>query len=111
MQRVENKHVCVMAGLFGMANYSANDISSTHSTNPNEAKGIKAVLTERALYRADLRGKCEKKCRSNACCNKRILELQSDFMEQKSLVQETMEGAGHLCLFLPKLHCELNPIE
>ena len=82
-----------------------------HSDNPNEAKGIKAVLTERGLYRSDLRGKCEKKCESNACCNKRILELQPDFTEQKSLVQETIEAAGHLCLFLPKFHCELNPIE
>ncbi|KAF8237159.1 hypothetical protein L208DRAFT_1248943 [Tricholoma matsutake] len=67
-----------------------------HSNNPNEAKGIKA---------------CEKKCESNACCNKWILELQPDFTEQKSLVQETIEAAGHLCLFLPKFHCELNPIE
>ena len=50
-------------------------------------------------------------CESNTCCNKRILELQPDFMEQKSLVQETIEAAGHLCLFLPKFHCELNPIE
>lgn len=86
--------------------YPPND-----SQNPNAAKGIKAVLVERGLYRADLRGKCEKKCESNACCNKRILELQPDFAEQKSLVQETIEAAGHLCLFLPKFHCELNPIE
>jgi transposase len=82
-----------------------------HSTNLNKPKGIKAVLTKRGLYRADLRGKCKKRCESNACCNKRILELQSDFAEQKSLVQETIKAAGHLCLFLPKFHCELNPIE
>lgn len=84
---------------------------SNHTTNPNDTKGIKAVLMERSLYQAKLRGKCEKKCESNACCNKRILELQPDFTEQKSLVQETIEAAGHLCLFLPKFHCELNPIE
>lgn len=46
-----------------------------------------------------------------ACCNKRILELQPDFQEQKSLVQEVIEAAGHLCIFLPKFHCELNFIE
>jgi hypothetical protein len=84
---------------------------SHHSTNPSEPKGIKAVLTERGLYQAKLRGRCEKKCEFNACCNKRILELQADFVGQKSLVQETIEAAGHLCLFLPKFHCELNPIE
>jgi hypothetical protein len=32
-------------------------------------------------------------------------------MEQKSLVQEVIEAAGHLCIFLPKFHCELNFIE
>jgi len=27
------------------------------------------------------------------------------------LVQEVIEAAGHLCIFLPKFHCELNKIE
>jgi hypothetical protein len=40
-----------------------------------------------------------------------ILSLQPDFQEQKSLVQETIEAAGHLCIFLPKFHCKLNFIE
>ena len=30
------------------------------------------------------------------------------FMEKKSLVQETIDAAGHLCLFLLKFYCELN---
>jgi len=42
---------------------------------------------------------------------KRILERELDFQEQKSLVQEVIEAAGHLCIFLPKFHCELNFIE
>ena len=37
--------------------------------------------------------------------------LQPDFEEQKSLVQETIEAAGHLCIFLLKFYCELNFIE
>ncbi|KZT64806.1 hypothetical protein DAEQUDRAFT_657871, partial [Daedalea quercina L-15889] len=45
------------------------------------------------------------------CCAKHILDLQPDFEAQCSLVQETIKEAGHLCLFLPKFHCELNPIE
>jgi hypothetical protein len=36
---------------------------------------------------------------------------QPDFREQRSLVQEVIEAAGHLCIFLPKFHCELNFIE
>jgi hypothetical protein len=45
------------------------------------------------------------------CCNKWVLELQPDFAQQKSLVQETIEAAGHLCLFSPKFYCGLNYIE
>jgi len=37
--------------------------------------------------------------------------MQDDFRQQKSLVQEVIESAGHLCIFLPKFHCELNFIE
>jgi transposase len=39
------------------------------------------------------------------------MDLQPDFKEQKSLVHETIEAAGHLCIMLPKYHCELNFIE
>jgi len=79
----------------------------------NEPKGIKFVLSEHGLYQSPLRGKCQSRCDlgATACCNKRILECQHDFQAQKSLVQETIEGAGHLCIFLPKFHCELNFIE
>jgi hypothetical protein len=38
-------------------------------------------------------------------------EEKPDFQEQKSLVQEVIEAAGHLCILLPKFHCELNFIE
>ena len=40
-----------------------------------------------------------------------IISQQPDFVEQKSSVQEVVEEAGHLCIFLPKFHCELNFIE
>lgn len=87
--------------------------TADHPTHPGEPKGIKAVLTERGLFNPKVRGKCASKCETEAtnCCNKRILELQPDFQAQKSLVQEVIEAAGHLCLFLPKFHCELNYIE
>jgi hypothetical protein len=83
---------------------------ANHPTYPNVAKGIKAILTEHGLYTDHLRGKY-KKCTSDSCCSKRILELQPDFRQQKSLVQEVIEAAGHLCILLPKFHCELNFIE
>jgi hypothetical protein len=57
----------------------------------------------------ELDGKCDPEAID--CCATRILSLQPDFQEQKSLVQETIEAAGHLCIFLLKFHCELNFIE
>lgn len=45
------------------------------------------------------------------CCASKILSLQSDFMNEKPLLQMVIEDTGHICLFLPKFHCELNPIE
>jgi hypothetical protein len=78
-----------------------------HPTFPNEPKGINAVLTERGLFQPGLRGKCQNKCNGENCCNKRTLERQTDFCNQKSLVQEVIEAAGHLFIFfLPKFHCE-----
>ena len=49
--------------------------------------------------------------RQNDCCMQRLLSLQDDFKNEKPLLQLIIEGAGHTCLFLPKFHCELNPIE
>jgi hypothetical protein len=40
-----------------------------------------------------------------------LLSQQPDFLEQKSSVQEIIDAAGQLCIFLLKFHCELNFIE
>jgi hypothetical protein len=40
-----------------------------------------------------------------------VLSLQPDFANEKPLLQLVIEKAGHVCLFLPMFHCELNPIE
>lgn len=79
----------------------------------DQPKGIKQVLLERGLWLEGLKLKCKNKCPvgSENCCAKRLLEVQPDFQEQHSLVQEVIEAAGHLCIFLPKFHCELNFIE
>ncbi|EFP79041.1 uncharacterized protein PGTG_04997 [Puccinia graminis f. sp. tritici CRL 75-36-700-3] len=48
---------------------------------------------------------------STNCCWSKILSQQSDFINERPLLQTIIEDAGHICLFLPKFHCELNPIE
>lgn len=45
------------------------------------------------------------------CCMQRVLSFQAYFLAEKPLLQLVIEKAGHKCLFLPKFHCELNPIE
>ena len=45
------------------------------------------------------------------CCGRRILESQPDFREQKGMVEEEITQRGHLVMFYPKFHCELNWIE
>jgi hypothetical protein len=83
-----------------------------HPVFPGQAKGIKQVLLERG-YTQRLRMSCKKSCSEGVllCCARKILEHKPDFKAQKSLVQEVIEAAGHLCIFLPKFHCELNFIE
>jgi len=39
------------------------------------------------------------------------LQFQANFKVEKSLLQITLEEAGHKCYFLPKFPCELNPLE
>ena len=45
------------------------------------------------------------------CCMQHVLSLQPDFQAEKPLLQLVIEKAGHKCFFLPKFHCELNPIK
>jgi hypothetical protein len=45
------------------------------------------------------------------CCMQHVLSLQPDFQAEKPLLQLVIEKANHKCFLLPKLHCELNPIE
>lgn len=98
----------------------AMSFPADHHNFPGQPKGMKQILLEQGLWKNGLVMQCKKakdgsrrKCALGAthCCAKCILDLQPDFLEQQSLVQEVIEAAGHLCIFLPKFHCELNFIE
>ena len=78
-----------------------------------QLKGLQAVLEEHGFNVMHLRAKCAPVCpfESQNCCMAWLLSQQEDFMNQESMLETFIKGAGHECLFLPKFHCELNPIE
>ena len=83
-------------------------------TTPNgEPKGLQSVLEERGFNVHGLRAKCSPVCQfeSTGCCMARLLSQQDDFRNQISMLEQLIRDAGHECIFLPKFHCELNPIE
>lgn len=45
------------------------------------------------------------------CCMYCVISLQEDFRKEKPMLQHFLEDCGHKCIFLPKFHCELAPIE
>ena len=81
--------------------------------NSLRPKGLESVLTERGFYVHKMRAKCSPVCPfENAdCCMARLLSKQDDFANQESMLEILIKKAGHECIFLPKFHCELNPIE
>ena len=64
-------------------------------------KGIRTVLQERQLFVSGMKLDEARK----------LLASQPDFMEQKALLQETVEISSHSIIFYPKFHLEFNFIE
>ena len=78
-----------------------------------QPKGMQRVLQERGFNVARLRAKCSPVCpiENTNCCMARLLSQQDDFKNQPSMLETFIRSQGHECIFLPKFHCELNPIE
>jgi hypothetical protein len=76
-------------------------------------KGLQRVLEERGFKVHNLRAKCAPICPidNQNCCLARLLSQQDDFKNQPSMLETFIKSRGHECIFLPKFHCELNPIE
>jgi hypothetical protein len=76
-------------------------------------KGLQRVLEERGFNIKNLRSKCSPVCPidNQNCCLARLLSQQDDFKNQESRLETFIRNRGHECIFLPKFHCELNPIE
>ena len=82
-------------------------------TDRGEAKGLKDVLEEQGFSVSKMWAKCLPVCpfENTDCCMACLLSHQGNFVNQISMLEELISKAGHLCLFLPKFHCDLNPIK
>jgi hypothetical protein len=78
-----------------------------------EPKGLQQTLEEHGFDVTRMQAKCSPICliENEGCCMAHLLSQQEDFQHQRSLLEKTITDQGHLCVFLPKFHCELNPIE
>ena len=72
------------------------------TTEDGVQKGLRCVLEERSV---NTHGMKAKEMRDEL---RKFEDFQSDGVP---LVEEMVTGRGHMCVFIPKFHCELNPIE
>ena len=70
-------------------------------TTEGKQKGMKTILEECGINVKGLR-------KENMI---KLLEEMRDFKFQKTKVEEVILNKGHRALFIPKFHCEINPIE
>lgn len=77
-------------------------------------KGMAIILKERDINITGLLAQCPGfKCSppALACCCRRILYNQPDFRDVETLLQARCRVRQFEVTYLPKFHCELNPIE
>jgi hypothetical protein len=83
------------------------------TTERGKAKGLQQTLEECGFNVSNLKMKCSPVCavKNESCCIAQLLSKQDNFWLQKSLLEEKITECRHFCVFLPKFHCKLNPIE
>ena len=93
-----------------------------NTNGEREPKGMEQILIKRGCNIPGLRFKYPKGTKytipleyppaiEQTYCLARILSNHQDFFEEKSQVEELITDRGHKAVFLPKFHCEINPIE
>ena len=92
-----------------------NIIKGPHKLNDNEAHAEWWVAAVEAMGQEDMAVEEDITCSQEPenieltndwCCMSCVLSLHEDFMQ---MLQHYIEGRGHICMFLPKFHCELKP--
>ena len=73
-------------------------------------KGQRQLVWERGLLVPGMTG-TGGKLKIEELSMQYVLSTQPDVKHQKSMLVLAIEKAGHVCMMLPKFHCELNGIE
>ncbi|QRV92236.1 DDE superfamily endonuclease [Ceratobasidium sp. AG-Ba] len=99
-----------------MMNPQIPDRSEQELYLPNgNFKGMTTLLKERGYNVSGLKAQCtDFKCpdpQANCCCRRILFRLIDQTGGQKSNLELLAEKMGTQVIFLPKFHCELNPIE
>src|SRR5260221_10492835 len=83
------------------------------TTETGQARGLQQSLDKCGFNVQRMKTRCSPVCafENETCCMARLMSKQDDFLSQKCQLEEMLTERGHLCIFLPKFHCELNPIE
>lgn len=108
-QRVQKDTIIPMSNLYPEFRGKVQQMT----TEDGKPKGLKQTLEEQGFNVSNLKAKCSPVCpfESERCCMARLMSQQEDFTNQESMLEKIIHDAGHECIFLPKFHCELNPIE
>ena len=82
-------------------------------TDSGEPKGLQQTSKSAASMCETSMQNAPQVCpfKNDNCCMAHIVSKQEDFTNQIFMLETVLREAGHLCIFLPKFHCELNPIE
>jgi hypothetical protein len=115
-RKLRKQRVCM-----GNAQYPGSSCLQSLYYNPHDGsgrtcvfKGMDRILAERGINTSALRAECPGfKCAEGAtdCCTRRVIWNQPDFANVKSVLEDACDARGFKVVFLPKFHCELNPIE
>lgn len=100
-----------VVGICGACKTSQKKKDALRKLFEAEQAGREDILTEEEIREAEEAVDADEQPLSDWCCAKRVLSLQQDFLDEKPELQLKIEERGHICLFLPKFHCEFSAIE
>ena len=76
----------------------------------SQPKGLRQLLQELGLYKSGMKRRVDGNGDKSLCMTT-VFNSLPHIQGQPSILSKTTHERGHVCLMLPKFHCELNPME